>query len=274
MNNDNNIASYINSNDFKSSFAELPEIVLEYTTIEQVFDNDLLLIQKFKESEAISFWCFASFLAHSQSILLETTMDNLIEQDMPTILDIIHSQSPETYQFIKDSQHDYMQFYVSSVMLLFRRSFNESKVEHIWDSIIAVGENDSTISLIRKKNFEYAFSATVLIFAVPLLKRYMQCNESKESDNEKFLLNINEMINRIPVDMVIEVALSIEREMPHPGPQRIVINNSQDNFQNAFFTASMNNETQLYKSNRLFFFFFLILIIIVSYCILYINLNL
>lgn len=119
-----------------------------------------------------------------------------------------------------------MQFYVSSVMLLFRRSFNESKVEPLWDSIIAVGENDSTISLIRKKKFEYAFSATVLIFAVPLLQKYMQCNESKESDNEKFLLNINEMINRIPVDRVIEVALSIEREMPHSGPQRIVINNS------------------------------------------------
>ena len=113
-------------------------------------------------------------------------MTNLIELDIPEILEIVKKQSRDAFKFVKQYQLDSLNFLVSPFMLLFRRSFSEMKVERLWDTIIALDEinskNNFVSDLIRRKNFEYAFAASVVIFIVPLLKKKIaQMNENKSN---------------------------------------------------------------------------------------------
>lgn len=236
---------------------------LNFDNFDEVINsNNSMLIQKVEERESIAFWCFVSFQEKSQNVLLETSMTNLIELDIPEILEIVKKQSRDAFKFVKQYQLDSLNFLVSPFMLLFRRSFSEMKVERLWDTIIALDEinskNNFVSDLVRRKNFEYAFAASVVIFIVPLLKKKIaQMNENKsnihsnEAITEVLLLEIPEVIESLPIEYVIRVALSIENDLPTKTQPRISVG-QKNIFENEFFSPALLPETNIYSSLGLF----------------------
>lgn len=239
-----------------------------YDIINTIIEQENGLIEKFigsdsddfdftsnliEEKEAIAFWCFVSFQEKSQNVLLETSMSNLMEVDLPEILEIVKKQSNrDAFKFLKQYQLDSLNFLVSPFMLLFRRCFSEEKVERLWDSIIVLDRNNEFYSLIRKKNFELAFAASVIIFAVPLLKKKIEQNNSIEQNNELLLLEIPEIFESLPIDYVIRVALLIENDMPPKNHPRITYSQQQTSIENDFFSPLMLSESNEYSRLGLF----------------------
>lgn len=216
------------------------------------FSSSNLIVEK----EAIAFWSFVSFQEKSQNVLLETSMTNLIEVDLPEILEIVKKQSNrDAFKFIKQYQLDSLNFIVSPFMLLFRRSFTEEKVERLWDTIIVLDKSAGGCSqnLIRKKNFELAFAASVILFVVPLLKKKFTGEQQISSDqlNEMLCIELPEIIESLPIEYVISVALQIENDLSLKNQPRI-LNCQQDLDENDLFTPALFSETNDYVKLGLF----------------------
>ena len=193
------------------------------------FNDDLEI------KEALAFWSFVSFIENGQSVLLEPTFDNLLNIDIEEIKEILKKHSKESYKYYQSLQMLDLNFIAPHFILLFRRTFDEFYVERIWDSII---------SSEYFQNFEYAFTASVLIFLASLLKM-----KSKYDQND-YLSDISNDIYNLPVDLIISVANVITADLPKRTKR--TGGSAPDNFLTDYFRPSMISESISLSSANLF----------------------
>lgn len=161
-----------------------------------------------KDVEALSFWCFASFLERSENALIDQNIgvEGMMRCDLPEIVRIAELCDPECGRWIIDNDLQDMNFMISPFMLVFRRSFDQEDVERIWDTAIASD---------NPRKFLLCFAAALLVFSYPSFKKIDHCSTSR------ILPICDQVFSKQPVGSVIGVAIqlmekvsNIERRTP------------------------------------------------------------
>ena len=195
----------------------------------------LVLIDKMEEYEAITFWCFASFLEKVNSPLVESNMDGLMNIDLPYVFSIIQENEPKCSEWLINYKMEDLSFLVSSYMLAYRRSFDESKLERLWDSIIASTD---------PYHFMICFTAALVIYSYPPFAKIENCSSSH-------ILQIsNEVFSQLQVGSIIGLSLLFESNSKHL--ERRMPIHIETTFMSRYFRSKFEDSHRSYFENNLY----------------------
>jgi len=188
-----------------------------------------------EEKEALCFWCFASFVESIESALVEKTMDGVMQQDLPFVLELLKQTDEKISKWIIDCDMADMNFIVSSYMLAFRRSLSEEDLERAWDSAMA-----ST----NPYHFIGCFAAALIVFSYPTMSKIENCS------TPHILPVCDKIFSQQPIGSVVGVALSIETSCnPRERRDSHFVSSRIDS---EFFVPPMTSEYGIISSNHLF----------------------
>lgn len=114
------------------------------------------------EVEALSFWCFATFIEKIETALIESNIDGIMCNDLPSAVELLREYDPNAFNWISENEIGDMSFIASSFMLAYRRSFEEDQIERIWDSVMSAD---------NPRLFMIALTASLIIFSYPTFSR-------------------------------------------------------------------------------------------------------
>jgi hypothetical protein len=147
------------------------------------------------EVEALSFWCLASFAEKIESALIEPTIDSILQEDLPFVLNLLKIYDEKVYNWINECNMTDMNFIVSSFMLAFRRSLDEFQLERAWDSVMAADDPHS---------FVMSLATALIIFAYPAFSHIDNCS------TPVILPLCDKILSQQPIGSVVGVAISID----------------------------------------------------------------
>lgn len=173
--------------------------------------NDLLLpflivfhqskLYTLEQTEALCFWCFASFAEKINSSLIEGSMEGVQNIDLNLVIDLLGKHDSKIKDWIIKSEMTDMNFVVSSFMLAFRRSFDEVNLERAWDSAMC---SDSP------HLFIICLCVALIIFCFPAFSRIEGCS------TPQILPICDKIMSQQPIGSVVGVALAIETTAVKP----------------------------------------------------------
>ena len=151
--------------------------------------------------EALSFWCFASFSEKIESPLIVTSIDTVLQDDLPFVLELLKIHDEKTHNWIIDSDMGDMNFVVSSYMLAFRRSLEEDSLERAWDSIMSADDPHL---------FLMCLATSLIIFSYPEFSRIDNCS------TPSILPLCDKILSQQPIGSVVGAALAIDSQCNKP----------------------------------------------------------
>ena len=154
----------------------------------------------YDDCEALSFWCFASFLEVIASGLIASNMMAMQNSEMKEIMDIVDRFHPGCAKWIRTNNLHELSFLISSFILSYGRSFRYDSIPRIWETILATP---------APWLFLRYFSASLLIMSFPSFSIIPDCSTGK-------MVSMMDIISREQdVGNLLGVALSMMERSPH-----------------------------------------------------------
>ncbi|KAK8886111.1 hypothetical protein M9Y10_041571 [Tritrichomonas musculus] len=146
------------------------------------------------EAEALSFWCFSSFIETIESGI---TAENLMiaqTKEVKIIGQIINKFHPICFEWLRTHNLSDLLFIISSLMLAYSRSFSFNDIFRIWESIIC---SKSPPDFLR------FFTASLIIHCFPSIMMQNECSLGR------IIQSIDKMFLKQNVGSVIGVAIAM-----------------------------------------------------------------
>ena len=123
-----------------------------------------------REAEALSFWCFASFVEKISSGLISDNLMDLQSKELTQVMVIIDKYHPGCSKWLRTNGFSDLTFLISSFILAYGRSFTKETISRLWETFVCV---DYPYIFLRY------FSATLMIFSFPTLQKIQNCSIGK-----------------------------------------------------------------------------------------------
>lgn len=122
------------------------------------------------KAEALTFWCFASFVElNSSGLIAENLMDKQ-NLELPKIFEVIEKFHPACAKWLRMNNVDDLSFLISSFILAYGRSFSHESVSRVWEALVCVP---------APWLFLRFFSASLVILSFPSFQQIPNCSTGK-----------------------------------------------------------------------------------------------
>lgn len=122
------------------------------------------------QAEALTFWCFASFVELNSSGLIAEDLMAKQSLELPKVFEIIEKFHPACAKWLRMNGVNDLSFLISSFILVYGRSFSQESVSRIWEALVCV---EAPWLFLRY------FSASLIILSFPSFQQIPNCSSGK-----------------------------------------------------------------------------------------------
>ncbi|KAK8895652.1 hypothetical protein M9Y10_024122 [Tritrichomonas musculus] len=139
-------------------------VVIFMTVFCRMYENDNDV------AEALTFWCFASFVELNSSGLIAENLMMKQSLELPKIMEIIEKFHPACAKWLRMNNVGDLSFLISSFILAYGRSFSHESILRIWEALACV---EAPWLFLRY------FSASLIILSFPSFQQVPNCSTGK-----------------------------------------------------------------------------------------------